>query len=70
MFLAIYRFIRQYINMLSGNILPPAACRFTPTCSVYCVTAFRKYGPIVGTGKCLWRLLRCHPLSHGVYDPA
>lgn len=47
----------------------PAVCRFTPTCSTYAIQAVEKYGP----GKGLWlafkRILRCHPLNPGGYDP-
>ena len=44
-------------------------CRFSPTCSAYAVEAFRRYGAIVGLGLTVWRLLRCHPLCPGGYDP-
>jgi uncharacterized protein len=50
-------------------LLPPA-CRFTPTCSEYALHAVARYGVVRGSGKALWRLLRCHPLAHGGYDPA
>ena len=59
--------IRGYKYVLSP-LLPPA-CRFYPTCSAYTVEAITKYGAIKGTGKGLWRLLRCHPFSSGGYDP-
>jgi len=36
-------------------------CRFTPTCSHYGEGAIRKYGALVGTGKTVWRILRCGP---------
>ena len=69
MILQLYQQIRQFINALLANALPPAACRFTPTCSVYCTNAVSKHGLIIGSLKCLWRILRCHPLSRGGYDP-
>ena len=49
-------------------LLPPA-CRFVPTCSEYAVEAIGKYGIVKGSGLALWRLLRCHPLCRGGYDP-
>ena len=48
--------------------LPPA-CRFTPTCSEYASEAIQEYGLLRGTGRSLARLLRCHPLHRGGFDP-
>lgn len=36
-------------------------CRFKPTCSHYAEGAIRKYGAFVGTGKAVWRVVRCGP---------
>jgi putative membrane protein insertion efficiency factor len=45
-------------------------CRFTPTCSHYGEGAIRKYGALVGTGKTIWRILRCGPWTPaGTVDP-
>ncbi len=44
-------------------------CRFTPSCSEYFIEAVRKRGPLIGTFKGLWRILRCNPLCKGGYDP-
>ena len=45
-------------------------CRFTPTCSHYGEGAIRKYGALVGTGKAVWRILRCGPWTPaGTVDP-
>jgi len=49
-------------------LLPPA-CRFVPTCSEYAQEAVERYGAPRGGWMALVRLLRCHPLSHGGYDP-
>lgn len=38
-------------------------CRFKPTCSHYGEAAIRKYGALRGTGKAVWRILRCGPWS-------
>ncbi len=59
--------IRAYRLCLSP-FLPPA-CRFTPTCSEYAIQAVEKYGIIRGGWMSLRRLLRCHPLRPGGFDP-
>ncbi|MEJ7605609.1 MAG: membrane protein insertion efficiency factor YidD [Bryobacteraceae bacterium] len=59
--------LRLYQRCLSPML--PAACRFTPTCSEYMVQAIEQYGAVRGAGLGLWRLLRCHPLHSGGYDP-
>ena len=48
--------------------LPPA-CRFEPTCSVYARDAILRYGLAKGAWLTLRRLLRCHPLNAGGFDP-
>ena len=44
-------------------------CRFVPTCSNYFIEAVEKHGAARGAVMGLWRILRCHPLSRGGYDP-
>ena len=45
-------------------------CRFKPTCSHYAEGAIRKYGALAGTGKAVWRVLRCGPWTPaGTVDP-
>ncbi len=47
----------------------PAACRFHPTCSEYMMQAVERYGALRGMWMGVKRLLRCHPLAEGGYDP-
>jgi uncharacterized protein len=47
----------------------PPACRYVPTCSEYAMEAVDRYGVLRGSGMALWRVLRCHPLVRGGYDP-
>ena len=49
-------------------LLPPT-CRFEPGCSEYMILAVRKYGPVVGAAKGVWRICRCNPFCQGGYDP-
>ena len=45
-------------------------CRFKPTCSHYAEGSIRKHGALLGTGKTIWRLLRCTPWTEmGTVDP-
>jgi putative membrane protein insertion efficiency factor len=48
---------------------PYGYCRFQPTCSEYCLTAFNKYGFIKGGLKACARIARCHPFNAGGWDP-
>jgi putative membrane protein insertion efficiency factor len=47
----------------------PAACRFTPTCSVYARETIAKFGALKGGALAAKRLLRCHPFHPGGFDP-
>lgn len=64
---AVIVLIRGYQYLISP--LLPQACRFYPTCSAYTIEAIKRYGTLRGGLKGLWRVLRCHPLSRGGYDP-
>ena len=46
-----------------------SSCRFTPTCSQYIILAIEIYGPIRGVWKGILRILRCHPIHPGGFDP-
>ena len=59
--------VRAYKLVVSPWL--PAACRFVPTCSEYAHDAIEQYGLIRGTVRALARLLRCHPLHRGGFDP-
>jgi putative membrane protein insertion efficiency factor len=47
----------------------PPACRYVPTCSEYAMDAVERYGALRGAVMAVGRVLRCHPLARGGYDP-
>jgi hypothetical protein len=47
----------------------PPACRYVPTCSEYAMESVERYGVLRGVGMALRRLMRCHPLARGGFDP-
>jgi len=59
--------IRLYQRLVSPLI--PPRCRFYPTCSAYAVEAVQRHGALYGTWLTLKRLVRCHPLNPGGFDP-
>ncbi|MBZ5534897.1 MAG: membrane protein insertion efficiency factor YidD [Acidobacteriia bacterium] len=65
------RLVLSALNLyhrLVSPLLPPS-CRFVPSCSVYAAEAVEKYGFFKGSWLAVRRLLRCHPLVQGGYDP-
>lgn len=61
---ALIRIYKIIISPLLGQ-----ACRFIPTCSEYSQAAILRYGPFKGIMMSIKRVLRCHPLHHGGFDP-
>jgi len=59
--------IRGYQQVISP-LLPPT-CRFMPTCSEYALEAVSTYGIVKGGWLATKRVLKCHPLHPGGYDP-
>lgn len=62
--IAIIRFYQVIISPMIGP-----RCRFTPTCSSYGLEAIKMHGALKGSWLTLKRILKCHPLSAGGYDP-
>lgn len=63
-FILLIRFYQLFISPIF-----PSSCRYTPTCSQYCLEALRKHGIIKGGWLGLKRLLSCHPWGGSGYDP-
>lgn len=59
--------IRGY-RLLISPLFPPS-CRFQPTCSQYAMEAVERFGVWRGSWLAIRRILRCHPLHPGGYDP-
>lgn len=62
--LACIRFYRQYISPMT-----PPTCRFYPTCSQYGMEAIETHGALKGGYLTAMRILKCHPLHEGGFDP-
>ena len=61
-------FLIKFYRAVISPLKPPS-CRFYPTCSAYAYEAITRYGPFRGTYLAVKRILRCHPLNPGGYDP-
>jgi len=59
--------IRIYQRFISPY--KPRTCRFYPTCSHYALEAIQVHGALRGGWLATKRVLRCHPLNPGGYDP-
>jgi putative membrane protein insertion efficiency factor len=59
--------IRLYQVMLAPFWGP--CCRFTPSCSHYCLEGIEKKGLAQGLFLSVKRLLKRHPFHAGGYDP-
>lgn len=57
------KFYRRFISPMKKP-----CCKYYPTCSEYAILAIRKYGPVKGSIKGAWRILRCNPFSRGGVD--
>ncbi|MDZ4080330.1 MULTISPECIES: membrane protein insertion efficiency factor YidD [Hydrocarboniphaga] len=65
------RFLVVLIRLYQKGIsrwLPPR-CRFYPSCSHYAALALQQHGFAKGATLATRRILRCHPLNPGGYDP-
>ena len=60
--------VRLYQRFLSP-LKPQPTCRFSPTCSRYCIEAIEEWGIVIGLALTVWRVLRCNPFGRGGYDP-
>lgn len=64
LFLALIRAYQYTLSPFIGR-----SCRFEPTCSRYGYEAIQVHGPWRGGWMTVGRILRCHPLCRGGFDP-
>ena len=61
------KLIRLY--QLSISPLIGSNCRYSPTCSNYCIISLQKHGLLKGIYISCKRILSCHPFGGSGYDP-
>ena len=49
--------------------IAPSPCRYDPTCSHYANEAFQQHPFVFALSLAIRRIMRCHPLAKGGYDP-
>ena len=59
--------VRIYQAALSPLLGP--CCRFSPSCSEYCIEAIATHGAVGGLRLGVKRELKCHPFHEGGPDP-
>lgn len=64
LFLVLIRFYQRAISPYTAR-----SCRFYPSCSQYSHEAIREHGALKGSWLSMKRILKCHPLHPGGYDP-
>lgn len=62
-FIGMVSFYRKFISPIK-----PATCRFYPSCSLYSLESYQRFGTIKGTFLTMKRILKCHPFHPGGID--
>lgn len=62
-FIGIVTFYRRFISPIK-----PATCRFYPSCSLYSLECYQRFGAVKGTYLTVVRILKCHPFHPGGID--
>lgn len=62
--IALIKFYRKFISPMTNP-----SCIYIPTCSSYALEALERFGFFKGSYLAIRRVLRCHPLHKGGYDP-
>ena len=64
---ALLTLIHIYQHTFSLTFGP--CCRFHPSCSSYAIESIKRFGIAEGIWLSFKRLIRCHPINPGGYDP-
>ena len=62
--IALVKAYQRWLSPLLGN-----NCRFHPSCSYYAIEAINRFGVLKGCWLAGKRILKCHPLNEGGFDP-
>jgi len=55
--------ILVYLYKILISPMLPKSCKFTPSCSTYCVIAIKRFGVVVGVFFTIKRLFKCSHFS-------
>jgi hypothetical protein len=58
-----------HVYQHTASLLLGPCCRFTPSCSSYALLSIHRFGIMGGVWLTFKRLIKCHPLHPGGYDP-
>ena len=64
-----FRLMIHVYQHVIALLFPYQICRFYPSCSEYALQAVSRHGMLKGLFLGVKRILRCHPLHAGGYDP-
>jgi len=57
------------IYQISISPLIGSNCRYSPTCSNYCIQSLKKHGILKGLSLTFKRIISCHPFGGSGHDP-
>ncbi|HEY0784686.1 MAG TPA: membrane protein insertion efficiency factor YidD [Acidobacteriaceae bacterium] len=63
------RVVSPLVHLAGASLGVSGGCCFQPTCSEYAAVAVAWHGVVRGLWLAAARVLRCHPLSRGGWDP-
>ncbi len=69
--IALIRFYQRTLSLDHGPfrfLRPYGQCKFHPTCSMYALQAFERFGVVKGGLLAGKRILHCHPWAEGGVD--
>ncbi len=61
--LEIFSLLLVYLYKILISPMLPKSCKFTPSCSTYCVIAIKRFGVVVGVFYSIKRIFKCSHFS-------